>query len=267
MAAAGGAAAQTAPREAPLPLWEIGVGAGGLTQPAYPGARDRTGRALVLPYFVYRGPWLRADRDGVGLRAFKTPNLELDIGFAASLGSHDDDVEVRRGMADLGTLVEFGPRLRWKLGSLPNDGGRLGAEVALRGVFDLSDSLRRKGVSFEPRLTYERLLPGGWGLLGANAGFVVGDQRLAQTFYGVAAQEATATRPEFRARSGLIAWRLGANLSRDLTPDVRVFGFVRLDDVSGSRNHDSPLVQRDRGVSAGLGVIYTFARSAAGASE
>ena len=129
-----------------LPLWEAGVFAAGLSQQAYPGSSQQIDRAIVLPFFVYRGKYFRADQNTVGLRAVKTDAMELDIGFGGALGSSSKDVDVRKGMPDLGTLVEFGPRLKWNLGAAPG-GGRLRAEVALRGVFDVSDSFRDKGVA------------------------------------------------------------------------------------------------------------------------
>ena len=33
-----------------LPLWEIGVGAGGISQLAYPGADEQVNRAVAAPY-------------------------------------------------------------------------------------------------------------------------------------------------------------------------------------------------------------------------
>ncbi|UUZ70043.1 MipA/OmpV family protein [Polaromonas sp. P2-4] len=147
-------------------------------------------------------------------------------------------------MPDLGTLVEFGPRLKWHLGEGPG-GGRVRAEFALRGVFDLDDRLSHKGISFEPRLIYERRASGGW-RYGTSVGAVIGNRRLADTFYGVAPAFATPGRPAYTAESGLIAWRLGANVSHDLTPNLRLFGFVRLDSVAGAANRASPLVQKPR---------------------
>lgn len=245
---------------APLPLWEIGAVGVGVSQQAYPGATQRVGRGLVLPYLIYRGKYFRADRESVGVRAINTPTVELDIGFAAAFGASSDDIEARRGMPDLGTLVEFGPRLQWHFGRAPGN-GRLRAEFALRGVFDLDDRLSQKGVAFEPRLVYERRGSGGW-RYGTSAGAVFGNQRLADTFYGVAPAFATATRPAYTAESGLIAWRLGANMSRELTPNLRAFAFARLDSVAGAANRASPLVQRTTGTSVGVGLSYTFARSA-----
>lgn len=54
--------AQAAPAAAPgLPLWEIGALGVAVSQQAYPGANQQKNGVGVLPYFVYRGKWLRAD--------------------------------------------------------------------------------------------------------------------------------------------------------------------------------------------------------------
>lgn len=261
LSALGAAAPAAAQPSAELPLWEVGaIGVGG-RQPAYPGAADSVGRALVLPYVVYRGPLLRVDRGSAALRAFKTPDFELDVGFSGSLGSSSNDVAVRRGMPDLGTLIEFGPRLTWKLSAdAPPGAGRWRVELPLRGVFDLSDKLAHRGLAFEPELSYARRTQGGTGY-SVGVGAVWGNRRLTDTLYGVAPAYATASRPAYAAESGLIAWRLSASLSRQLAPDWRVFAFGRYDDVSGAANEASPLVQRRGGVSAGVGVAYTWMRS------
>ena len=69
------------------PLWELGGVALGVSQRAYPGADQQVNRALALPYFVYRGDVLRADRDTAGIRAMKTETFELDVGFAGAFGA------------------------------------------------------------------------------------------------------------------------------------------------------------------------------------
>ena len=127
----------TAQDRSALPLWELGLFGGAVSQQAYPGAEQQVNRALVLPWFIYRGEFLRADRDTLGLRAFKSQDLELDIGVAGAFGSRADDIDARRGMPDLGTLMEFGPRLTWKLGEAA--GGRWRVQLPVRGVYDLTD--------------------------------------------------------------------------------------------------------------------------------
>lgn len=242
----------------PQPLWEIGAGVLAASQQAYPGAAQRVGRGLVFPYLIYRGKILRSDSDGLGLVAIKTPQIELDIGFAGAFGSSSNDIDARRGMPDLGTLVEFGPRLKWQLGAGPAN-GRLRADFAVRGVFDLSDGFSNKGISFEPKLVYERA-SGPW-RYSTSVGLIMANQKLADNFYGVAPVYATASRPAYNAESGLIASRLAANISRQLSPHVRFFGFAQLDSLAGAANNASSLVQKRSGGTVGVGLIYTFARS------
>jgi hypothetical protein len=110
------AVAQGAAGSAP-PLWELGGVALGVSQSAYPGADQQVNRALALPYFIYRGDVLRADRDTAGIRAMKTESFELDVGFAGAFGAGSETIAARQGMRKLGTLVELGPRLKWDLGA------------------------------------------------------------------------------------------------------------------------------------------------------
>lgn len=254
--ASGAAWAQTS---AALPLWEIGGFALGVSQQAYPGSDQRVSRALALPYFVYRGEVLRADQNTLGLRALKTPDFEVDVGFSGAFGSSSDRIDARHGMRDLGTLAELGPRLKWNLGAAPA-GGTWRAAFPLRAVFDLSDGFAHRGMSFEPELVYERRSQGGW-RYSASVGAIVADHKLASTFYQVTTAEATLGRPAYAARSGLVGWRLGASASRSLTPDWRMFGYARLDSVAGAANASSPLVRQTTGATVGVGVSYTWMRS------
>lgn len=255
----GGALAQPAAERAALPLWEIGLWGIAVSQQAYPGSDQNIDRGLALPYLIYRGEILRAERGNVGLRALRTETLELDIGFAAAFGSSSNEIEARRGMPNLGTLVEFGPRLKWHLGAGPG-GGRWRVELPLRGVFDLSDGLNGRGLSFEPELQFNRRAAGGW-RYGASLGAVFGNHALARTFYGVAPEYATATRPAYEARAGLVTWRAGVSASIPVARDWQFFAFARVDSVAGAANRASPLVRRTTGGSAGVGLTWTWMRS------
>ena len=253
------ALAQAADGPGPAPLWEVGGVAFGVSQNAYPGSDQQVNRALALPYFIYRGDVLRADRETAGIRALKTETFELDLGFAGAFGSGSDTIEARQGMRKLGTLVELGPRLKWDLGAGPA-GGRLSAVFPVRAVLDLSDQAAHRGWSFEPKLTYARRSDSGW-RYSASVSAIVADTRLAQTFYEVRSSEATALRPAYAAESGLVSLRLGTTFSRSLGRDWNLFGFARLDSVAGAANESSPLVRRSTGATAGLGVTYTWMRS------
>ena len=262
------ATAQAAPAAAPgMPLWEIGALGVAVSQQAYPGANQQKNGVGVLPYFVYRGKWLRADRDTLGLRAIDTPRIKLDVGFSGALGSNSSDIAVRQGMPDLGTLVEFGPRLRIELSDpAQRSNGRWRLDLPVRGVFDLSDGFKQRGVSFEPRLVFDRR--SNYGLsYSASVSAVVGNQRLNDTFYGVAPAYMNATRPAYQAQSGLVAVRAGVSASYRFNPDWQLFTYARIDSVAGAANRNSPLVQRNTGATVGIGLSYTLARSSTSAID
>jgi outer membrane protein len=267
------AAAQTStpaaqPERSPLPRWEVGAFALGVSQQAYPGSDQTLSRGLVLPYVIYRGDILRADQGTAGLRALKTDRLELDVGFAGSFGSRADEVTARQGMPKLGTLVEFGPRLKINLttGRETFAGGSWRLELPVRGVFDLSNSLANRGISMEPELQFRRRGDGGLNY-SVSASAIIGNRKLTDTFYGVAPAFATTARPAYTADAGLIGWRLGTSFSKSLSRDWRAFGFVRLDSVSGAANEASPLVKKTQGVTGGVGVSWTWMRSSQSGSE
>jgi outer membrane scaffolding protein for murein synthesis (MipA/OmpV family) len=248
-----------------LPLWEAGVFAGGLSTPAYPASSQRNQRALVLPFFVYRGAVLRADRNGVGARMVHTDRFEFDVGFAASLPASSNDVELRHGMPDLGTLIEFGPRVKVKLAE-PAAGQRATFELPLRAVLEINGGTRQVGYAVEPKLAYEWHEAGDWRVKSAIS-LVLGDQQLNEYFYGVSSAYATPGRPAFEAQGGLISSRLTVDGSKSLGPDVNLFAFARYDLYDGAANRSSPLFAQNQGTSVGVGLTWTLGRSEARAGS
>lgn len=243
-----------------LPLWEAGLIGINVNQLAYPGSDQLVRRNFVLPYLIYRGDILRADRNNVGLRAFKTDALELDMGFAGSLGSSDDDITVREGMDDLGILVEAGPRLRWTL-SEDFFGATVRADFPLRAVFDLDDSLRYSGVSFEPGLNAD-LITAAQTFYSFGVSALFGNERLNDYFYQVSEADVTAQRPFYDAQAGLIALRGSASVGKKFSDKWRGFGFARYEWTQGAKNANSPLLVQTGGWSFGVGITYIWAESA-----
>lgn len=249
-----------------LPLWEAGVFGGVVSTPAYPGAAERSNRALVLPVFIYRGEIFRADRGGVGARMVHTDQYELDIGFSASLPASSNDVAARRGMPDLGTLIEFGPRLKVTLAQ-PTPHSRLQLALPLRAVLEINSGTRGQGSAFEPEVQWQtRDAFLGWNL-SASGGLVFGDSQLNQYLYGIPTPYATATRPAYDAQAGLIASRWGLSVSRRLLPDVQMSAFVRYENYANAANRASPLWIESSGTSAGVWITWILGRSEARASN
>lgn len=248
------------------PLWEAGLFGIGITQPAYPGADQHVRRALPLPYLIYRGRYLRAERGSVGVRAVKTARTEVDIGFAASLGSRSSGIEARQGMENLGTMIEFGPRLKINLGDTSTGRSNSRLQLSLREVIDVSHGFVSRGIAFEPEWVSDTRIGKRW-FMSTSLGAMFGDSKLTGTLYGVAPGEATPTRPAYTASSGLIALRAGLMMAHALTPDVRMFYFVRLESLAGAANLNSPLVRRDAGWAAGIGLSWRLAQSELNAGD
>jgi MipA family protein len=249
----------------PKPLWELGFFGLGVAQQAYPGAKEEVRRAIIAPYALYRGKVLRVDQHGAGLRAINTPTVEVELSASATLGAAPGSIEARRGMPELGTLVEVGPRIRWNLGEgIAGERWRLSAPV--RGVFDLSNGMAYRGLAFEPELALEQRTRDAW-TFDVRLGALVGNRGLVNTFYEVAPQYATLERPAYEAKPGLISWRLGVTASRRMGPDWRLLTFVRVDNVAGAANASSPLIKAKTGASAGIGLAWTWMRSSEPAEE
>ena len=132
-------------------------------------------------------------------------------------------------------------------------------------MFDISDGAAHRGWALEPELAWERR-QGPW-RYNVSAALVLGDRQINDTFYGVAPAFATAQRPSYAASAGLIATRLATGFTRELGPDWRLFGYARIDSVAGAANRDSPLVRQTNGATVGLGVAYTWMRSARSAAD
>ncbi len=260
--------APASPKE-PLPLWEIGAIGIGAYQPAYPGSDQNLARARILPFGIYRGSLLRADGNGVGLRGFRSKRFEWDVSGSGAFGSSANKVHVREGMPSIGTLLEIGPALKVNLGDLVDDkrDPRLTQlEIPVRAVFDVSHHFEHRGWTFEPRLSHTAWTGKSFALV-VSASALVGDRSLNQLYYGVDAPYATADRPAYDARAGLIATRLSASLRHRINSTLRLQYFAQLETVRGAANAASPLVRSRQDAGVGVSLIWGVWHSALSGTE
>lgn len=247
-------------QDAGLPLWEVGMAGGALESPAYPGSTEKLRLAAALPFLIYRGEVLRIDRGGLDARLVHQDKFEVDIGFSGSLPASSGDIAARTGMPDLGTLVEFGPRAKWTL--LQHGTSRVQLVLPLRTVLELGGGFRGQGNAFEPALSYEtRDGLSDW-RMSARVSLVIADSKLGEYFYGVSQPYVTASRPYYEAKAGLLLSRLTLDAAKNITPDLRVFGFVRYDSYAGAANASSPLMRQSYGTTVGVGFAWLLGRSA-----
>jgi len=248
-----------AERRAPAPLWELGLGAAALSLPDYRGSDQSRTYLLPLPYVVYRGDWLRADRDGARALLLQTERVKVDVSLAASVPTRSRDNAARVGMPNLPGTVEIGPNLNLGLFESAGRGARLDLRLPVRAAISIERSPDVIGTTFSPNLNLDLRGLGGWNV-GVLGGPLFGDRRYHAHFYGVDPAYATPQRPAYQARGGYAGWQALTAISRRMGK-LWIGAFLRYDSLRGAVIADSPLVRRDHEVTAGIGVSWVFATS------
>lgn len=245
------------------PLWEVGAGVSALSFPAYRGSDESRSFLLPVPYFVYHGRYLKADRHGVRGELFDSEWVDLTVSAAMSPPAASDAIAARAGMPDLKASFEIGPRLDFTLWRSENRARFLRLELPLRAAFALDNSLSPLGWVAHPKLNLDVTdMPGlaGWNV-GLQTGPLFGDRRQHAFYYSVAPQYATAARPAYEAAGGYAGMQYLGSLSKRF-PTYWVGGFVRFDNLSGAHFADSPLVRTRNYVAGGLAVSWILGESA-----
>lgn len=245
------------------PLWELGVGVGAVSFPAYRGSDEHQQYVLPMPYFTYHGRFLKADRHGVRGQLFASDRVHLSVSAALSPPAPSKKVQARAGMPDLDANFELGPAFDvrlWRSG----DGRRsLRLLVPLRVAHTLERSVHHIGWVLHPKLNLDvGDVPGlpGWNL-GMQAGPLFGDRRQHQYFYGVDAAYATTARPAYEAHGGFAGMQYLAAVSRRFD-GYWVGAFLSYDNLRGATFEDSPLVRTRHYWAAGFGVSWILGASA-----
>jgi MipA family protein len=254
------ALAQNVPEK---PLWELGLGVAAFTLPAYRGSDQTSELVLPAPYFVYRGEFLKADRNGIRAKLVDSDRIDLTVSATLSPPVSSKDIVARAGMPDLKASAEIGPRVDitlWRNEALTR---QLRLELPLRAAYTLGGGIHNIGWVSHPRLNLDMTaLPGfpGWNV-GMQLGPLFGDSRQHQYYYGVDPAYATASRPAYQARGGYAGMQYLVGVSKRF-PRYWVGAFMRYDNLSGARFESSPLVRTRNYFAAGVAVSWILGESA-----
>ena len=242
------------------PLWELGMGVGGLRLPHYRGSDQSHNLLLPVPYAIYRGKVFRATREGARAVLLDSDRVDVDVSVSASAPTRSGDNVARAGMPDLAPTVAVGPNINWRLarGTAWDSDWRVDLRLPVLAVFTLQRHSQTLGWTANPVLNLDMLWQG-WNV-GLQAGPMWATRRYHAYFYDVAPAYATATRAAYNAPSGNAGWRWTAGASRRYGK-LWVGGFVRGDSVSGAAFEASPLVKQRHAFSVGLAMSWVFAVS------
>ena len=246
-----------------LPLWEVGLGVGALAFPDYRGSDESRGYLLPVPYVVYRGEFLKADRNGIRGLLFDSDRVEFNLSLSASQPVSSRRNDARDGMPDLKPSIEFGPSLDLTLWRTDDRRTRLDLRLPVRAAFSIESNPRSLGWIASPRINLDiedvAGLPG-WNL-GVLAGPIYATRRQHEYFYSVAPRFATAERPAYRASGGYSGTQFLAAVSKRF-PGYWVGGFARYDTLNGAAFEDSPLTRRKHAAFAGVAIAWIIGESA-----
>jgi outer membrane protein len=243
------------------PLWEFGLGIGAAAFQDYPGSNTTRIYPLPIPYFVYNGPFLRADKNG--LRGLLINQEWLEINISADINAPVPHDTARYGMPELRPTIELGPAVYFHI--LNRDEGRLklDLQVPVRAAFTIASSPRSIGWIGDPRLvlkikdTFGRH---GWETDIASGPMFI-DKKYSDYYYSVAPQYATPARPAYTAPGGYSGTQFGITLTKRFS-GIWCAAYVHYDTLRGAVFADSPLVQRNYDWSAGFGFAWILGKSA-----
>ena len=244
------------------PLWEFGIGAGAIAFPDYRGSDEARVYPVPVPYFVYRGPFLKADRDGLRGKLFNREYVELDLSVGATIPVNSSDNAARRGMPDLKPTLELGPSVEVHLWRSADRDVKFDLVMPLRVPITLESSPRSLQWLFAPRFNIDFENVGGrngWNI-GGGIGPVFAADKFHEYFYSVPAQFATPQRPEYRADGGYSGMHVLAAVSKRF-PQYWFGAFLRYDWLGGAEFANSPLMRRENYLAGGFGFAWMIGES------
>lgn len=246
------------PDNSNLPLWEAGIGIGGVHMPDYRGSNESRAYAFPIPYFVYRGDKLRVDRRGVRGLVYHSGNFDVNISGDLGIPVNSDKNQARRGMPDLDVAFHLGPSLDYLVydDAIAGESLILKLPVQLVTVTDLHSISTQGWFSF-PHVNYLKHYYGTWGMA---FGPTFASREFHDYYYGVNSNFATAQRPAYQASGGFSGIRFSMSYARRI--DKYWFGvFARYENLRHSVYRDSPLVLKEHSLVIGAGFSWILFES------
>jgi outer membrane protein len=254
----------TVPQGEKLPLYEYGIVGLAARVPHYSGSDEYQTYAFPLPYFVYRGEIIKADKEGVRGIFWRYKQFETDISLAGNPPAGDDTA--RKGMADLNAIFEVGPALNYyffeygerdsfffqaTLRAAFSVDFSSGLEIEHQGyVSDLSFIFRDSRIFREQKIRFH-----------LSTGVRFADAAMHSYFYEVSQADVTPNRGFFQAEGGYGGLQVSGSITKELTPSFSVSCYGRWINIDGAVYEDSPLVNTHNNYIAGAMLVWKFGES------
>ncbi len=237
------------------PLWQYGLGLGGIHYEQYPASNQFSDLILPFPTFQYRGEILRADdRDGARAYLLKKDQLSIEMAGGVYPALDSSTNRAREGMGDIPWLVYLGPQLvqRW------SENWELKGAIfqAVSTDFQLT---KTSGFIFEGRAQYR------WFETGHSVGelsFTVrsASRQLQAVYYDVGENQVRSDRWAYQAREGWLSDEISYYQSFTSGRASLYLG-TAWTDYRISANRASPLHKSDGNLTYFAGLTYVLGES------
>ena len=253
------------PEREKFPLYEYGVVGLVATLPHYRGSDEYSSYAFPLPYFIYRGKRIKANRDGVRGVFWRNKHFETDLSLSGNPPVTDDN-DARVGMGELDGLIEIGPALRyyfyeygeresfflqWNIRAGFSFGVDDGLDVSYQGLISDCSIVYRNASFFRDEKIRFHL----------KTGPQFGDNEFHSYFYEVAPQYVNETRSEYRGEAGYAGWQISGSILKELTPKFWLSLYGRYMNSAGAAFEESPLVETSNNYVVGTLLLWKFGES------
>lgn len=241
--------------------WSMGIGIGAFDYLLYPGAVESNRFILPVPYFTYRSPKFEVDR---GFRSFlyDSDNIVLDISADFGLPVDSEDTRARKGMPDLGFMLQIGPSLEFRLNHRSKSyfDARFEMPVRVAFVMDLPN-VDHIGYLIEPRFSFDHRRSASAPVAHKTTiGIKFATQDFHAYYYDVAPEYATPIRSVYKSDAGFGGSFIKYRISYK-TRDYIYWMFLRYQSLRGAEFEDSPLVLKNDYYFIGVGFSWIFASS------
>lgn len=233
---------------------ELGLGIGGVVSPDYRGSSEYQKTISPIPYFVYRGRYFKADRDGIRSDLLQREWYELNFSASATVTPESHRTPLRAGMPNLYSTVELGPAININLtGEQIKDEWML--SLPLHGVVAVSENPEFVGWAFHPHVA--RRWQSGERTLTFRTGPYFANRQYHRHYYRVAQEYVNPERPEYDVGGGYSGWSSQLVLSQ--RRGQWWWGvYARYENLGGATFVESPLVETKHVTNIGGGISRVF---------
>lgn len=240
---------------------EIGAGVFTATLPKYIGSNEQENYILPLPYFYYKSDKVQIDRNAFTGFLWHDKNWYLDISLSGNIPVKSDEVSIRQNMPDIDFVGEIGPAIKYYFSGTPQTEEQLSIAFNTRKAVALDFSnIASVGWHYSTSVHYKKTLQPlyhGELKLSTVLNINAADDKFLNYYYGVASQYQTDFRPSYQASSGYSGSSLSVGLTWR-TPKVWIGSFIKYNNIQGSKQQHSPLVNTHNNWSFGVGGAWVF---------